>query len=89
MACSTVRPCRSRALYRSYRRVQLNQELQPTQPWDPNTKAQGHSATPSSLPPQQLQPHLPPLPKLLLHQSADAKLLVHLFQQLGLWEREE
>lgn len=31
-------------------------------------------------PPWLLQPHLPSLPELLLHQSADTKLLVHLLQ---------
>lgn len=50
------------------------------------THPPGTPAPRTAVPPQHpsQQPHLPPLPELLLHQSADTKLLVHLLQQLGL-----
>lgn len=66
------------------RKVQQSRELELIQPWDPSTNV----AVPPSCPSQLLQPYLSPLPKLLFHQSADAKFLVHLLQQFCLWDRE-
>lgn len=79
-----MRPCRSRALYRSYRggdRPAKSGAL--TRP-APGSQHPGQR----SRPPPPLQPHLPPLPKLLLHQGADTELLVHLLQQFGLWDEK-
>lgn len=64
--------------------VQTSQEPGLPEPWDPSTKDSGASTPPRPRPLQ--RPYLPPLPKLLLHQSADTKLLVHLLQQFGLWD---
>lgn len=50
-------------------------------PPHPGIPALGQLCHPNPTAPES---HLPPLPELLLHQSADTKLLVHLLQQLGL-----
>lgn len=64
-------------------KVQPGQEPDPPSPGIPAPRTAPPAPTP-----QLLQLHLPPLPELLLHQGADTKLLVHLLQQLGLWDRE-
>lgn len=50
-------------------------------PPHPGIPAPGQQCHPNTTAPE---PHLPPLPELLFHQSADTKLLVHLLQKLGL-----
>lgn len=79
-------PCTVQVL-EGRRKVRPSQEPWPPKPWDPSTTDSSAARPPH---PQRLLPqqcHLPPLPELLFHQSADTELLVHLLQQLGLWDR--